>query len=126
MLFYTKQVASFEVSMLNISRKINRKEFPPHNIPVLQWTGDVLRIRAVKKGSDISKFAIISPKKSYTTKPERNIFKRRVFSELRQHLHKLDSNPHGYFIIFPVIHTKKISFSSIKNDLEKFVTYISR
>ena len=112
--------------MLDKFHKITRQDFPAHNIPVSQWTGDVLRIRAVKKQNNISRFAIISSKKQYDTKPERNIFKRRVFSELRQYLHKLDSNPHGYFIIFPVIHTKKISFISIQNDLENFVSFISK
>lgn len=112
--------------MLNKSHKITRQDFPAHNTPVDQWTGEVLRIRAVKKQNNISRFAIISSKKQYDNKPERNIFKRRVSGELRQYLHKLDSNPHGYFIIFPVIHTKKISFLSIKNDLEKFVIYISK
>ncbi len=112
--------------MLPISRKISRSEFPAFNTPAYNWQGEVLRIRTVKQKKDISKFAIISPKKLYDNKPIRNRFKRRVFYLVKEHLHKFDSNPHGYFIIFPVIHIKKISFSLIKNDIENFVSYISK
>jgi ribonuclease P protein component len=108
--------------MLNIERKISRKDFPAHNIPAIEWRGEVLRIRTIKKQSDHSRFTIISSKKLYKSKPIRNIFKRRVYSELRQSLHKFDTSPHGYFIIFPLIHMEKISFSSIKKDLEKYIT----
>lgn len=109
--------------MLNTERKITRKDFPAYNIPAIEWRGDVLRIRIIKKKSDKTHFSIISPKKLYRIKPERNIFKRRVYFELRKHLHKLDNSPHGYFIIFPLIHMKNISFSEIKNDIEKFLLF---
>lgn len=110
--------------MLNISRKISRKEFPPFNAPSILWKGEVLKFRVIKKKNDKAQFAIILSKKMYQTKPSRNLFKRRVFSELRLHLHKLDTNPHGYFVISPVIHTEKITFISIKKDIENFLDYI--
>jgi ribonuclease P protein component len=107
--------------MLPIARKISRDDFPHPNTPTLQWTGEVLRVRVVKKENSIARFAIIAAKKHYRTKITRNRFKRRVFSVIKEHLHKLDTNPHGFFLIFPVIHTQKITFSAIKKDLEIFV-----
>lgn len=107
--------------MLPVSRKINREDFPTPNIPTLQWTGEVLRIRTVKKQSPKARVAVIAAKKHYRTKVTRNRFKRRVFSVIKEHLHKLDTNPHGFFLIFPVIHTQKIPFSAIKKDLESFI-----
>lgn len=107
--------------MLPISRKISREDFPTQNTPTLQWTGEVLRIRIIKKQSPHARFAVIAAKKHYRTKITRNRFKRRVFSVIKEYLHKLDSNPHGFFLIFPVIHTQKIPFSAIKKDFEMFI-----
>ncbi len=112
--------------MLSKERKISRIEFPEYNTPSYNWQGEVLRIKIIKKKNIISKFCIISPKKLYDTKVRRNRFKRRVFFEISQHLHKFDTNPHGYFLIFPVIHIKKISFLKIKNDIENFISNISK
>ncbi len=112
--------------MLSKDRRIKREEFPEISTPSFNWNGEVLRIKTIKKKNNISKFCIISPKKFYDTKVRRNRFKRRVFFEISQHLHKFDTNPHGYYLIFPVIHIKKISFSMIKNDIENFISYISK
>jgi ribonuclease P protein component len=112
--------------MLSSSRRIQRADFPDSRLPSFQWTGKVLRIRAIHKKSAVARIAIIAAKKYYRTKITRNVFKRRVFSVLKNELPKLDTTPFGFFIVFPVVHTQDITFAAIASDITDFMTLINK
>lgn len=112
--------------MLSSIRRIQRADFPDSRLPSFQWTGKVLRIRAIKKSGPMARVAIIAAKKFYRTKITRNVFKRRVFSTLFPLLPNLDSTPFGFFIIFPVVHTQDITFAAIASDIHEFMNVLSK
>ena len=113
-------------SMLSRSRRISRVDFPNPRIPSYQWTGSVLRIRAIHKNSPKARVAIVAAKKYYRTKITRNVFKRRVFSVLQKELSLLDNTPFGFFLIFPIIHTQDITFAAIASDIDAFIKQITK
>lgn len=112
--------------MLSSTRRIQRGDFPDSRLPSFQWTGKVLRIRAIHKKGVFARIAIIAAKKYYRTKITRNVFKRRVFSVLKKELPKLDTTPFGFFIVFPVVHTQDITFAAIASDIADFMTLVDK
>lgn len=112
--------------MLSSSRRIQRSDFPDSRLPSFQWTGKVLRIRAIQKKSPKARIAIIAAKKYYRTKITRNVFKRRVFSLFQKELPKLDTTRFGFFLVFPVIHTRDITFAVIASDISAFMEVLQQ
>ncbi|HXK37774.1 MAG TPA: hypothetical protein VJ579_01785 [Candidatus Paceibacterota bacterium] len=112
--------------MLSSLRRIQRADFPDSRLPSFQWTGKVLRVRAIHKRGERARIAIIAAKKYYRTKITRNVFKRRVFSLLRDELPKLDTTPFGFFLVFPVVHTQDITFAAIASDLKEFLEVLHK
>lgn len=106
--------------MLPQSYRIPRRSFPHPQTKMRTWLGTVLKIRSYKGEESTFHTAIITSKKTYTTKPERNLFKRRVCAALQKHLHKSTHVPCDYVLVFPLIHTKDISFSQIEKDIANY------
>ncbi len=110
--------------MLPSSRRIQRHDFPDMRLPAFQWTGRVLRIRAISKKSPRTRIAIIAAKKYYKTKITRNVFKRRVFEVFKNELSTLDSTAFGFLLVFPTQHTQDITFADIASDIADFMRKI--
>lgn len=110
--------------MLSRKNKIIRADLSGKKLPFSLWAGKVIKIRFSLLPLSSSKFAIVTSKKTYTTKPNRNLFKRRLFSLIKQHLHKIELGPHGYFLFFPLIHISKINQLSLKEDVDAFMFFM--
>jgi ribonuclease P protein component len=112
--------------MLSQSHRIPRHAFPQKNTKISIWSGGVLRIRSYKGELQTPHFALILSKKTYATKPERNLFKRRVFALIQKHLHKFPQDSCDYILLFPLIHTQNISFREIQKDIESYIVSIQK
>lgn len=107
--------------MFSKKQRIPRELFPKYTVPKNTWNGVYLRICFYNRIDTRTHFSVVVSKKQYKTIVSRNIFKRRVLSELEKHKHSIDSGGFDKYIIYPKGGIVKIEQKNIEQDINKFI-----
>ena len=108
--------------MFSKKQRITRELFPKYSDIKNTWNGIVLRICFYKRKDQSTRFSVVVSKKQYKTIVARNLFKRRVLSELEKFTQKTDIAGFDKYVIYPKVGVENIEHKTIEADIYKFTT----
>lgn len=102
-------------------QRIPRDLFPKYSDTKNTWHGIALRVCFYNRNNTSTHFSVVVSKKQYKTIVSRNLFKRRVLSELAILKQAILLGRFDKYIIYPKNSVETIDIKTIKADIHKFI-----